>query len=98
MKIVIPDDYQDAVRNLACFSKLDGHQVAIYRDTVKDLETLAARLQDAEALVLIRERTRITAELLERLLALNHERAASQGNRQIPAQQDTLAIRTTVQA
>jgi D-3-phosphoglycerate dehydrogenase / 2-oxoglutarate reductase len=67
MKIVIPDDYQDAVRNLACFGKLDGHQVTIYRDTVKDLETLAARFQDAEALVLIRERTRITADLLERL-------------------------------
>lgn len=80
MKIVIPDDYQDAVRNLDCFGKLDGHQVTIYRDTVKDLETLAARLQDAEALVLIRERTRITAELLERL---PHLRLISQTGRGI---------------
>lgn len=67
MKIVIPDDYQDAVRSLACFDKLKEHQVTVYHDTVKDVETLAARFQNAEALVLIRERTAITEPLLARL-------------------------------
>ncbi|HLZ59230.1 MAG TPA: D-2-hydroxyacid dehydrogenase family protein [Ktedonosporobacter sp.] len=67
MNIVIPDDYQDAVRGLDCFSKLAGHQVTIYRDTVKENEILATRFQDAEVLVLIRERTAITGELLARL-------------------------------
>jgi D-3-phosphoglycerate dehydrogenase len=67
MRIIIPDDYQDAVRGLACFSKLTGHDVTIYTDTVKDLEALAQRFRDAEALVLIRERTRITDDLLARL-------------------------------
>lgn len=67
MKIVIPDDYQNVVRTLDCFQKLNGHQVTIYTDTVTDLETLFERFQDADALVLIRERTRITAELLSRL-------------------------------
>jgi len=67
MNIVIPDDYQDAVRGLDCFSKLAGHQVTIYRDTVKENEILATRFQDAEVLVLIRERTAITEELLARL-------------------------------
>jgi D-3-phosphoglycerate dehydrogenase / 2-oxoglutarate reductase len=67
MKIVIPDDYQDAVRHLRCFAKLNGHAVTIYNDTVKETDALAERFRDADALVLIRERTRITRELLERL-------------------------------
>lgn len=67
MQIVIPDDYQDAVRGLACFSKLAGHSVTVYTDTVKEIDALAERFREADALVLIRERTRITAALLERL-------------------------------
>lgn len=67
MRIVIPDDYQDAVRHLDCFAKLRDHEVTIYNDTVHDVDALAERFRDAEALVLIRERTSITDELLERL-------------------------------
>ena len=67
MKIVIPDDYQDAVRGLGCFSKLAAHDVTIYNDTVKDTATLAERFRDADALVLIRERTSIDDALLEQL-------------------------------
>ena len=67
MHVVIPDDYQDAVRHLDCFSKLDGHRVTIYNDTVQDVDPLAERFADADALVLIRERTQITDELLARL-------------------------------
>ena len=67
MRIIIPDDYQDAVRHLACFSKLAGHDVTIFNDTVSDVDALAERFRDAEALVLIRERTAITDELLELL-------------------------------
>jgi D-3-phosphoglycerate dehydrogenase len=64
MNIVIPDDYQDAVRHLDCFGKLAGHEVTIYHDSVKDVATLAARFADAEVLILIRERTAITEPLL----------------------------------
>jgi D-3-phosphoglycerate dehydrogenase len=67
MRIVIPDDYQDAVRSLACFPKLAGHSVTVFHDTVRDVDALAERFQDAEALVLIRERTPIREELLARL-------------------------------
>ncbi len=52
MKIVIPDDYQDAVRSLDCFSTLAEHQVTVYHDSVKDPEVLAKRFRDADALVL----------------------------------------------
>src|SRR5581483_10974753 len=64
MKIAIPDDYQDAVRTLNCFQKLDGQQVIISRQHLSDPKVLAARLQGVEALVLIRERTPINEELL----------------------------------
>lgn len=67
MRVIIPDDYQDAVRHLACFARLAGHEVAIYNDTLKDVEALAERFRPAEALVLIRERTPIGDELLARL-------------------------------
>lgn len=67
MHIVIPDDYQDAVRGLDCFSLLAGHEVTVYHAPVKDVDTLAARFAGADALVLIRERTQISAGLLDRL-------------------------------
>ena len=67
MRIVIPDDYQDCVRHLKAFGKLAGHDVKIYTDTVTGTDDLAQRFVDAEALVLIRERTVITPELLGRL-------------------------------
>ncbi len=67
MKISILDDYHDTVRSLACFRKLDGHDVKVWHDHVQDIGELAERLADTDALVLIRERTRIRGALLERL-------------------------------
>ena len=67
MNITILDDYHDTIRTLACFSKLAGHNVTIWNDHTKDVDTLAERLKDTEALVLIRERTPIRAPLIERL-------------------------------
>ncbi|MGE5170772.1 MAG: D-2-hydroxyacid dehydrogenase family protein [Rudaea sp.] len=67
MRIAILDDYHDTLRALDCFAKLAGHDVTIYNDHVRDVDRLAARLADAEALVLIRERTQVRAPLLERL-------------------------------
>lgn len=70
MKISILDDYFDTVRTLACFKKLDGHAVTVWNDHVQDTDALTARLKDTECLVLIRERTKIQAPLLERLPGL----------------------------
>jgi len=67
MKIVIPDDYQDAVRALDCYGKAAGHEVTVHRDTVSETDALAARFRDADAIVLIRQRTKIEAALVERL-------------------------------
>jgi D-3-phosphoglycerate dehydrogenase len=67
MKVAILDDWFDTLRRLPCFSKLATHDVTVFNDHVDDLAELARRLQDAEALVLIRERTAITAALVDRL-------------------------------
>ena len=67
MKISVLDDYFDTIRTLDCFKKLAGHDVKIWNDHVQDVDTLAERLRDTEALVLIRERTQIRTALLERL-------------------------------
>jgi len=70
VRISILDDYFDTLRTLACFRKLDGHEVTVWNDHTEDVDTLAERLKDTEALVLIRERTPIREPLLERLGAL----------------------------
>jgi D-3-phosphoglycerate dehydrogenase len=70
MKISILDDYHDTVRTLECFRKLAGHEVKVWTDHVQDTDRLAERLKDTEVLVLIRERTKIRAPLLERLSKL----------------------------
>ncbi|HXM00428.1 MAG TPA: hypothetical protein VN932_10900, partial [Rhizomicrobium sp.] len=67
MKIAILDDYFNTLRTLDCFSKLVAHDVTVWNDHVQDVDALAERLKDTEALVLIRERTQIRAPLLERL-------------------------------
>jgi D-3-phosphoglycerate dehydrogenase len=67
MHIVISDDYQDSIRQLSCFEKAKNHTIEIYNDTVSGVDALAERFKDAEAIVLIRERTVISKALLDRL-------------------------------
>jgi D-3-phosphoglycerate dehydrogenase len=67
VRISILDDYFDTLRTLECFGKLAGHDVTVWNDHVQDVDALAERVRDTEALVLIRERTQIRAPLLERL-------------------------------
>jgi len=67
VKVSILDDYFDTVRTLDCFRKLAGHDVTIWNDHVQDVDSLVERLRETEALVLIRERTQIRTQLLERL-------------------------------
>ena len=67
MHIVIPDDYQNVIRTLDCYATLADLQVSVYHDAVDDVQVLAERFADADALVLTRERTRIDDALLARL-------------------------------
>src|SRR6476646_7914277 len=81
MNITILVDYFDTLRTLDCFRKLAGHEVTIWNDHVQDTDALAERLRDTEALVLIRERTKIRAPLLERL----HNLQTHQPAQRLPA-------------
>ena len=67
MKVHILDDWFDTLRTLPCFDLLKDHDVTVWTDHEPDPERLAARVKDAEALVLFRERTKIQSDLLERL-------------------------------
>ena len=67
MNIVILDDYQDAVRKLPCAAKLEPYPAKVFTNTVKGVGQLSVRLRDADVLVLIRERTHITAQLVAKL-------------------------------
>ena len=67
MNIVILDDYQDAVRKLKCAEKLEQYPAKVFTNTVKGVGQLSIRLRDADVLVLIRERTQISRQLIEKL-------------------------------
>lgn len=66
MKVHILDDWSDTLRGLPAFQRLAGHEVTVWTDAAS-VEVLAERLAEAEALVLFRERTVISADLLARL-------------------------------
>lgn len=67
MKIAIIDDYQDAFRRLECTKKLAGHELIAFTDTEKDPAKLAARIKDAEVLVLTQQRSKLPRAVIEKL-------------------------------
>lgn len=67
MNIVILDDYQDAVRKLRCAEKLEPYPAKVFTNTVKGVGQLSIRLRDTDVLLLIRERTQVTRQLIEKL-------------------------------
>ena len=72
-RLAILDDYQDAVRRLPFWQRLDGRvTIDAFRDTLQSEDALVERLKPYAIVVAIRERTRFTASLLGRLPALEH--------------------------
>jgi D-3-phosphoglycerate dehydrogenase / 2-oxoglutarate reductase len=67
VRIVIPDDYQDAVHKLSAFSLISHHDVVRYREPARDIDHLVQRLADADVVVSIRERVEFSRALLTRL-------------------------------
>jgi D-3-phosphoglycerate dehydrogenase len=70
LRIAVLDDWFNTLSSLPCFGSLAAHDVTVWQDHTDDVDVLAERLRDTEALVLIRERTAIRAPLLERLSSL----------------------------
>jgi phosphoglycerate dehydrogenase-like enzyme len=68
MKIAILDDYQEIAMKVADWSSIPGRpEIKVFTDHVFDLETLAQRLLPYDILCIMRERTPMTAALIERL-------------------------------
>ena len=67
MKIAVIDDYQNAFKTLKCFPMLNTHEVQIYTDPETDLDKIADRLKDADAVVLTQQRTYFPRSLIEKL-------------------------------
>ena len=63
MKVHILDYWFDTLRSLPCFGMLEDHDVTVWTDHEPD----PTRVKDAEALALFRERTKISAALLDKL-------------------------------
>ncbi|MEV7649358.1 D-2-hydroxyacid dehydrogenase family protein [Arthrobacter sp. NPDC089319] len=71
MKIAILDDYQDVALSSAPWEQLPaGIAVERFTDHLDDVDALAERLAGAQVVVTMRERTPITAELMDRLPGL----------------------------
>ncbi|HXF66091.1 MAG TPA: D-2-hydroxyacid dehydrogenase family protein [Burkholderiales bacterium] len=70
MKIAVLDDYQDVFRTLACYPKLRDHEVLVYHDSVKDPVRLAQRLDGADAVILLQQRTPFPRAAAERVTTL----------------------------
>lgn len=68
IKIAVLDDYQNVGRGLADWASLAPRALAVFfHDHVDDLDQLAARLADFEVVMLMRERTPMSANLIARL-------------------------------
>ncbi|MEM7242551.1 MAG: D-2-hydroxyacid dehydrogenase family protein [Pseudomonadota bacterium] len=67
MKLAILDDWFDTLRGLPCFEKLDGIDVTVFTDHEPDPAKLAARLKPFDAVVLFRERSAMSADVLDNL-------------------------------
>jgi D-3-phosphoglycerate dehydrogenase len=67
MQIAVLDDYQDAFRTLNCASKLDGQQVKVFHAPAESDDALVDMLKDAEAVILIQQRTAMPRKIIERL-------------------------------
>lgn len=67
MRIAVVEDYADAFRKTSAYAKLEGHHVSVHTEAETDLDTLAAKLADAEIVVLTQQRTRFPRALIERL-------------------------------
>ncbi len=67
LKIAILDDYQDVFRSLDAAARLRAHELVLFHENETEPERLAARLHDADAVVLTQQRTPFPRTLIERL-------------------------------
>ena len=73
-KLAVLDDYQGVALSFADWGAVKGRveTIDVYRDTLHDEDALVQRLQPYEIVCAMRERTKFTKEVLERLPNLKY--------------------------
>src|SRR6516225_9054389 len=68
IKIAVLDDYQNIALKMADWSSIPGNpEIQVFNDHISELEPLVQRLFPFEVVCIMRERTPMTATLLDRL-------------------------------
>jgi phosphoglycerate dehydrogenase-like enzyme len=67
LRIAVLDDYQGVAARLGPWSSISGAELSAFADHLDDIDALAERLAPFDVICLMRERTRVPAQLLERL-------------------------------
>ena len=83
-RLAILDDYQGVALSMGPWSRLpSGLKIEVFRDTLKDRDGLARRLEPFDAILATRERTPFPAALIERLPNLKLLISTAERNRAI---------------
>lgn len=92
IKIVVLDDYQNIALQLADWTSIPGNpEIKVFNDHISEIEPLVERLLPFDVICIMRERTPITATLVERLP--NLKLIASTGPRNAAIDVDAAAER-----
>jgi phosphoglycerate dehydrogenase-like enzyme len=84
IKIAVLDDYQGIALSMADWSALDGRaEITVFRDHLSDPDAIVARLEPFDVICVMRERTPLTREILERLPRLRLIASTGSGNASI---------------
>jgi phosphoglycerate dehydrogenase-like enzyme len=86
IRIAILDDYQNVSLKMADWSPLDGRAtITVFNDHVSDFEALVERLLPFDVVCVMRERTALPRQLIERLPTLKLIASTGPGNASIDA-------------
>src|SRR5580693_4723001 len=87
MKVAILDDYQNVALTMADWSRVESKaEVTVFTDHVSDPDAVVARLQPFDVLCVMRERTPLPRQILERLPRLKMIASTGPGNASIDEQ------------
>jgi phosphoglycerate dehydrogenase-like enzyme len=87
MKVAILDDYQNVALTMADWSRVENKaEVTVFTDHVSDPDVVVARLQPFDVLCVMRERTPLPRQILERLPRLKMIASTGPGNASIDQQ------------
>jgi phosphoglycerate dehydrogenase-like enzyme len=67
VKVAVLDDYQNVALEMADWSLLEGADITVFNDHLDDAERVIDRLLPFDVLCVMRERTPLTHEIIERL-------------------------------